>query len=136
MKIVQDQKLNKPLSSLLMYNISVRPKDISVGLIISVGLNISVGLTISVRLKISEELKNISLRLKEIVWLRSQKEKSHLKKSGMELSTDNSLPEQKKKTSNPLMRNVYPDADEDPNEDKRRTIHRRGTRQSIPVDPA
>ncbi len=51
------------------------------------------------------------------------------------MSTDNSLSEQKKNTlnslmrnaypdadENPLMRNVYPDADEDMNEDKRRTI--------------
>ncbi len=40
----------------------------------------------------------------------------------MELSTDNSLSEQKKRTSNPMMRNEYPDADEDPNEDKRKII--------------
>ncbi len=36
----------------------------------------------------------------------------------MELSTDNNLLEQKKKMSNPLMRNEYPDADEDPDEDE------------------
>ncbi len=32
----------------------------------------------------------------------------------MELSTDNSLSEQKKRTLNSLMRNAYPDADENP----------------------
>ncbi len=41
----------------------------------------------------------------------------------MKLSTDNNLPEQKKKMFNPMMRNAYPDADEDPNEDKQRMIH-------------
>ncbi len=35
----------------------------------------------------------------------------------MKVSTDNNLPEQKRKSSNPMMRNEYPDADEDPNED-------------------
>ncbi len=64
------------------------------------------------------------------------------------MSKDDKLPEQKEKTPDPLMRNAYPDADENslmrnehpgadenPNEDEMKTIHRGGSRQSFPVDP-
>ncbi len=35
----------------------------------------------------------------------------------MKLPTNNRLPEEKKKTPDQMMRNEYPDADENPNED-------------------